>query len=126
MKSGFTLVEVLVSSLIILVVLTALAFALQSFFRGSRSIELQDGALTLARVEISEIERLEEIPEPGFFSRVDTLWGHTYTVDTSITQSQYNTIDLDVSVSSGDTLSIELTRRFYIDNDNNTSRQEIL
>ena len=126
MRSGFTLVEVLVSSLIILVVLTALLFALQSFVRGSRTIELQDGALTLARVEISEIERLEEIPEPGLFSRSDTLWGHSYTVDTSITQSQYNTIDVDVSVSSGDTLSIELTRRFYIDNDNNTSRQEIL
>ena len=124
MKKGFTLVEVLVSSLIILVVLTALLFALQSFVRGSRTIELQDGALTLARVEISGIERLEEIPEPGYFSRADTLWGHTYTVDTSITQSQYNTVDVDVSVSSGDTLSIELTRRFYIDN--NTSRQEIL
>lgn len=123
MKKGFTLVEVLVSSLIILVVLTALLFALQSFVRGSRTIELQDGALTLARVEISEIERLEEVPEPGNFTKTDTLWGHRYSVNTSITQTPNNTVDVDVSVSSGDTLTIELTRRFYIDN--NTNRQEI-
>ena len=57
MRRAFTLAEIMVASVIILVVLTALAVALMSFARGSRSIELQDGALTLARLELAEMER---------------------------------------------------------------------
>lgn len=57
MKRGFTLAEIMIASVIILVVLTALAVALMSFARGSRAIELQDGALTLARLELAEMER---------------------------------------------------------------------
>lgn len=124
MRKGFTLVEVVVASVIILVVLAALSIALISFVRGGRSLELQEGALTLARVEIAEIERLEEIPEPGRAERPDTLWGHPYTIETSVGLQGENAVDVFVTVSSGDSVSIELTRRFYTDR--NTSRQELL
>lgn len=124
MRKGFTLVEVVVASVIILVVLTALSIALISFVRGGKSLELQEGALTLARVEIAEIERLEEIPESGRTERPDTLLGHPYTIETTVGFQGDNAVDVFVAVSSGDSVSIELTRRFYTDR--NTNRQELL
>ncbi len=124
MKKGYTLAEVVVASVIMLVVLTALSIALIAFVRGGRNLELQEGALTLARVEISEIERLDEIPEPGRTERPDTLWGHPYTIETTIGFQGENAVDVSVAVSSGDSVSIELTRRFHTDR--YTNRQEIL
>ena len=124
MRKGFTLVEVLVASIIMLVVLTALSVALISFFRGSRNLELTEGALTLARVEIAEIERLEEIPDPGITVKPDTLWGRSYTIETTVDLSGENAVDVFVAVSSGDSVSIELVRRFY--DDRNTNRREFL
>lgn len=124
MRKGFTLVEVVVASIIILIVLTALSVALLSFVRGGKTLELQGGALTLARVEMAEVERLEEIPEPGRTERSDTLWGHPYTIETTVGFQGDNAIDVFVAVSSGDSVSIELTRRFYTDR--NTNRQELL
>jgi prepilin-type N-terminal cleavage/methylation domain-containing protein len=113
MKRGFTLAEVMVASVIILVVLGALAFALLFFFRGSRSLELQDGALTLARVEFADMERTERFPEPGVTERADSMWGNSYTVQTSVNSYSANTYDVTVAVTSGDSVSIELSRRFY-------------
>lgn len=124
MRKGFTLVELVVASVIILVVLTALSVALISFVRGGKSLELQEGALTLARVEIAEIERREDIPDDGRTQRPDTLWGHHYTVETTVQSQGDNTVDVFVAVSSGDSISIELSRRFYTDI--NTNRQELL
>ncbi|MCK5133151.1 MAG: type II secretion system protein [Candidatus Sabulitectum sp.] len=126
MRKGFTLVEVVVASVIILVVLSALSVALIFFIRGGKSLELQEGALTLARVEIAEIERLEEIPKSGRTERPDTLWGHPYTIETTVgfQGDNDNAVDVFVAVSSGDSVSIELTRRFYTDR--NTNRQELL
>ncbi len=115
MKKGFTLVELVVASVVILVVLTALSVALISFVRGGRALELQEGAFTLARVEIAEIERLEEIPEPGRTARPDTLWGHPYTIETTVGSQGENAVEVFVAVSSGDSISIELARRFYIE-----------
>ncbi len=126
MKKGFTLVELIVASVIILVVVTALSVALIAFVRGGRALELQKGAFTLARVEIIEIERLEEIPEPGRTERADTLWGHPYTIETTVGFQGDNAVDVFVAVSSGDSMSIELTRRFYTDRNRNTYRQELL
>ena len=80
MKKGFTLVELVVASVVILVVLSALFVALVSFVRGGKTLELQDGALTLARVEIVEIERREEVPAPCTSVHCDTLWSNQYTV----------------------------------------------
>jgi len=115
MKKGFTLAEVAVASVIILVVLFALGIALISFVRGSRSLELQEGALTVARVEITRMERRGEPPSIGRTTRPDTLWGHEYTVDTAVTYYDENSVNVLVSVDRGDSVSIELTRRFYID-----------
>ncbi|MCK5786592.1 MAG: type II secretion system protein [Candidatus Sabulitectum sp.] len=115
MKKGFTLVEVAVASVIILIVLTALTFALFSFVHGGRTLELQQGAFTLARVEIAAIERLEEYPETGVTVRADTLLGRRYIVETTVAFNGENAVDVFVEVSSGDSVSIELTRRFYSD-----------
>lgn len=124
MRKGFTLVEVVVASVIILVVLAALSVALTAFVRGGRTLELQDGALTLARVEISEIERLEQIPEPGRSTRADTLWGNPYQIEVTVGIQGEQAVDVFVAVTSGDSVSIELSRRFYTDR--NTNRQELL
>ncbi len=124
MRNGFTLVELIVATLIILVVLTAFSVAITSFVRGGKTLELQDGALTLARVEIADFERRENIPDDGRTLRPDTLWGHRYTVETTVQSQGNNTVDVFVAVSSGDSVSIELSRRFYTDI--NTNRQELL
>lgn len=116
MKRGFTLAELMIASVIILVVLTALAVALVSFLRGSRSLELQEGALTIARVEIADIERSEVIPRPGTETWPDSMWGNHYLVETAVSGSEEGFRDLTVTVSSGDTVAVELTRRFF-DND---------
>lgn len=113
MRKGFTLVELAVASVIILVVLTTLGIALLAFVRGSRSLELQDGALTLARVEFAEMERAEMFPDPGVTTRPDSMWGNFYSVETSVVDYTNNTFDVTVAVSSGDSVSIELSRRFY-------------
>jgi Tfp pilus assembly protein PilV len=113
MRKGFTLAEVAVASVIILVVLGTLAIALLSFVRGSRSLELQDGALTLARLEFAEMERSEVLPEPGVTTRADSMWGNFYSVRTAVMNNNENTFDVTVAVSSGDSVSIELSRRFY-------------
>jgi prepilin-type N-terminal cleavage/methylation domain-containing protein len=124
MTKGFTLVELVVASVVILVVLSALFVALVSFVRGGKNLELQDGALTLARVEIVEIERREEIPAPGTSVHPDTLWGNQYTVETTVGLYGENAVDVFVAVTSGDSVSIELSRRFYMES--NTNRQELL
>ena len=113
MRNGFTLAEVAVASVIILVVLATLGIALLSFVRGSRSLELQDGALTLARVEFAEMERAEAFPEPGITTRPDSMWGNFYSIETRVIDYTDNTFDVTVAVSSGDSVSIELSRRFY-------------
>jgi len=124
MTKGFTLVELVVASVVILVVLSALFVALVSFVRGGKNLELQDGALTLARVEIVEIERREEVPALGTSVHPDTLWGNQYTVETTVGLYGENAVDVFVAVTSGDSVSIELTRRFYMES--NTNRQELL
>lgn len=116
MRNAFTLAEVMIASVIILVVLSALSIALFSFVRGSRSLELQDGALTLARVEMADMERAERFPDPGVTARADSMWGNSYTVETSVIKSTENIFDVTVAVSSGDSVSIELERRFYENN----------
>ena len=113
MRAGFTLAELAVASVIILVVLTALAVALVSFVRGSRSLELGEGALTLARVEIAGMERSETLPVAGIDERPDSLWGNLYIVSTVVTGLEANSRSVTVAVSSGDTVAVELTRKFY-------------
>lgn len=113
MRTGFTLAEVVVASVIILVVLTAFTIALVAFFRGGKTLELQEGALTLARVEMADIERLEEVPETGVTVKPDTLWGHPYIIETTVGLHSEDAVDVFVAVSSGDSVSIELARRFY-------------
>ncbi|PIE52399.1 hypothetical protein CSA37_06305 [Candidatus Fermentibacteria bacterium] len=112
-RRGFTLAEVAVASVIILVVLSALVLALSAFVRGSRKLELQEGAATLAQVELAGIERAASLPEPGFTARPDSLMGNNYLVETTAVSYDENTIDVTVAVSSGDSLSIEFTRRYY-------------
>ena len=113
MRSGFTLAEVAVASVIILVVLATLGIALLSFVRGSRSLELQDGALTLARVEFAEMERAEMFPEAGVTTRADSMWGNFYSVETRVIDYADNTFDVTVTVLSTDSVSVELQRRYY-------------
>jgi len=113
MKKGFTLVEVLVASIIILIVLTALFVALLSFVRAGRSLELSEGALTLARVEIARLERTGETPVPGTAVHPDTLWGNPYNIETEVVSRNDGSVDVFVAVSSGNSVSIELARRFF-------------
>lgn len=113
MRKGFTLAEVAVASVIILVVLSALGIALVSFVRGGRTLELQEGAATLARVEIVNLEQYGTIPSAGVMVRPDSLMGNTYTVRTTVVSYMENTADVTVEVSSGDSVSVGFSRRFY-------------
>ncbi len=115
MRKGFTLAEVAVATVIILVVLSALAVALVSFVRGGRKLELQEGAATLARVEIVNIERSAALPPAGVSSRPDSLMGNAYTVKTTVLSYTENTADVTVEVSSGDSVAVGFSRRFYED-----------
>ncbi len=49
-------------------------------------------------------------------TRPDSLWGNPYSVETAVNGSEEGFLDVTVTVSSGDTVAVELTRRFY-DND---------
>ena len=115
MRTGFTLAETAVASVIILIVLSAFAFVLTAFMNGSRSLELQQGALTLARVEMARIERRHTLPEPGRSVRPDSLWSHVYQIDTTVSAAGENAINVLVAVASEDAGSIELSRRFYFE-----------
>ncbi len=113
---GFTIVEVIVATVVMVVVLGVLAMALRFFFKGSRTLELRQDALTLAVLEVGSVEILDPVPEPYSTVRTDTLMGRGYSVRTTLAWSGDETRLLTVRVSSGDSVSVELYRQFIISN----------
>lgn len=111
---GFTIVEVLVASVVIVIVLGILALTLQYFFRGSRNLELRQDALTLAVLEMGEIESRIPFPEPFSSERTDTIMERQFLVRTTLTWSGDRTRLLTVRVSRGDSITVELARQFTI------------
>ncbi len=109
---GFTLVEVLVASVVIVLVLGVLALTLQYFFRGSRNLELRQDALTLAVLEVRDIESEIPLPEPFSSERTDTIMGRQFLVRTTLAWSGDRTRLLTVRVSRGDSITVELARQF--------------
>ncbi|GEM_PF-3927081 len=109
---GFTIVEVLVASVVMVVVLGVLALTLQYFFRGSRNLELRQDALTLAVLEVGEIEAEMPFPEPFSSERTDTIMGRQFLVRTTLAWSGDRTRLLTVRVSRGDSITVELARQF--------------
>lgn len=109
---GFTIVEVLVASVVMVVVLGVLALTLQYFFRGSRNLELRQDALTLAVLEVGEIESEMPFPEPFSSERTDTIMGRQFSVRTTLAWSGDRTRLLTVRVSRGDSITVELARQF--------------
>lgn len=109
---GFTLVEVLVASVVMVVVLGVLALTLQHFFRGSRNLELRQDALTLAVLEVGDIESAVPFPEPFSSERTDTIMGRQFSVRTTLAWSGDRTRLLTVRVSRGDSITVELARQF--------------
>lgn len=113
---GFTIVEVLVASVVIVIVLGVMALTLQYFFRGSRNLELRQDALTLAVLEVGEIESRIPLPEPFSSERTDTIMGREFLVRTALAWSGDNTRLLTVRVSRGDSITVELARQFITSN----------
>lgn len=111
---GFTIVEVVVASLVIVVVLGVLALALRFFFKGSRNLELRQYALTLASLEVASIDNADPLPQPGSFQRADTVMGRPFLVRTTLAWSGDHSRLLTVRVSSGDTVTVELVRQYTI------------
>jgi Tfp pilus assembly protein PilV len=113
-RRGFTLVEVVVAGLVMVLVLGVLAMALRYFFRGSRNLEMRSDALTLAALEAQEIRAMQPLPEPFTAQREDTIMGRGYSVRTSLTWTGDHTRLLSVRVFRGDSISVELSREFSI------------
>lgn len=113
-RRGFTLVEVVVAGLVMVLVLGVLAMALRYFFRGSRNLEMRSDALTLAALEAQEIQAMQPLPEPFTAQREDTIMGRGYSVRTSLTWTGDHTRLLSVRVFRGDSVSVELSREFSI------------
>lgn len=111
-RSGFTLVEVVVATGVIVLVLGVLALSLRVFFRASGNLELRQDALTLAVLEVRGIEAEQPLPEPFAAVRTDSLMGRTFQVRTTLAWSGEDTNLLTVRVSSGDSVSVELHRLF--------------
>jgi prepilin-type N-terminal cleavage/methylation domain-containing protein len=111
---GFTIVEVLVASVVMVVVLGVLALTLQYFFRGSRNLELRQDALTLAVLEVGDIESARPFPQPFSSERADTIMGRQFLVRTTLAWSGDRTRLLTVRVSRGDSITVELARQFTI------------
>lgn len=111
---GFTLVEVVVATAVIVLILGVLALSLRYFFRGTRNLELRQQALTLATLEMLYFEDRDPLPEPYSTDRTDTLQGVTFRVRTFLAWSGQDTRLLRVRVSRGDSVSIELMREFII------------
>ncbi len=113
-RRGFTLVEVVVAGLVMVLVLGVLAMALRYFFRGSRNLEMRSDALTLATLEAQEIQAMQPLPEPFTAQREDTIMGRGYGVRTSLIWTGDHTRLLSVRVFRGDSISVELSREFSV------------
>ncbi len=115
-RSGFTLVEVAVAGMVLLLVLGVLAMALQYFFRGIGNLEMRSDALTLAVLEARKIQAMQPLPEPFSAQREDTIMGRGYSVRTSLTWAGDHSRLLTVRVFRGDSISVELSREFSLRN----------
>lgn len=113
-SKGFTIVEVVVATLVIVVVLGVLALALRFFFRGSRNLELRQDALTLATLEVASMDTAAPLPQPFSSQRTDTLMGRAFLVRTTLAWAGDESRLLTVRVSRGDSVAVELLRQYTI------------
>ena len=114
-RRGFTLVECVIASLVILIILGALAMAVKFFVEGSRRIELRKNILMVASAEVSTYEQAG-YPETGETTRFETLGRSDFTVYSTVTQLTPSVRELVVSVSGtsgSETASLELVRHFH-------------
>ena len=115
---GFTLVEVLVASLIVLIVLGVLAHAARTFFSGQKRISERQVCLGLARAEIAMIDRDGMIPDDGTYRHDETIMGRTYTVMTEVGsgpdgQCPFTEVIARASSDMVAGAEVELIRRYY-------------
>ncbi len=112
-RRGFTLIETLVASLVILIMLGTLAFAVQFFIKGMEKIESRRNALTIASSTIAAYDRQNRFPEPMEIMDINVTGGWEFTVKTTVLEITPQISELRVSVSGDNGTGIELTKRYY-------------
>jgi prepilin-type N-terminal cleavage/methylation domain-containing protein len=114
-RRGFTIVEVVVASLVMLIVLGTLAFAVRFFVMGSRQLDNRRSALMIASSEM--ISRCPEgvMPPVGESSHAETAGNLIYLVETIVTEIEPGVREVQVIVSEqdSDTHLTRLVRRCY-------------
>jgi prepilin-type N-terminal cleavage/methylation domain-containing protein len=113
-KHGFTLLEALIASTIILVVLGALTVAVGAFFNGQKRVSARRDALMIAAAEISLFERPGATIEPGVTTRTELLPGRAFAVRTEIVEEGPDVRRREVPVYSPSSGEVGLQRRFFI------------
>jgi hypothetical protein len=113
-KSGFTLVEAVMASAVMLVVLGALAIAVGAYFGGQKRISARRDALALAAAEVADFERSGAVDGPGLRMRTESFMGAEYAVRTEISDEAPGVLCLDVEVSSPAAGEVDLQRKFYL------------
>ncbi|MBD3369208.1 prepilin-type N-terminal cleavage/methylation domain-containing protein [Candidatus Fermentibacteria bacterium] len=112
-NDGFTLVETMVASVIILVVLTSLALSVRFFALQTRKVESRRSALVIANAEASGFESADTLPDPGTDSRTVVLTGDEYTVTNRVLAPSDDSRRIDISVATESGGSIKFSRMMY-------------
>lgn len=110
---GFTIVETVIASAIVLVVLGAMTVAVDAFFSGQKRVSARRDALVLAASEMASFEESGALAVPGIKTRTERLLGRSYVIRTEITEEAPGVRRIDVSVSSPSAGEVDLQRKLY-------------
>jgi type II secretory pathway pseudopilin PulG len=112
-RIGFTLLETVVASVIILVVLTTLALSIRFFAVQTKKVESRRSALVIANAEASSLVRADTLPEPGTRTRTVVLVGDEYKIINRVLAPSDDSRRIDISVATDAGGSIDLSRMMY-------------
>jgi prepilin-type N-terminal cleavage/methylation domain-containing protein len=113
-RRGFTLLEVTIASIVILVVLGAFYAALTAFLSGQREADIQRDALALAAAEAAVFSEPGCYPGTGRSERTEVSGRTSYDIAVEVVELVPGTRELTVSVAWGGGGSLDLSRRFYM------------
>jgi len=113
MRRGFTLVESVAASAILVLVLGAMGLAAKAYWNGRNRVEARKEALALAAAEISSYEGREQPGVPMTASRIVCFLGEPYWVRTVASEEPSGAFRLEVGVSSPVAGEVGLVRMYY-------------
>lgn len=105
--------EALIASLVVLVVLSALALAARFFFVQSRRVEERRSALIVAGAVMDDALDTPGLPEAGDSSWVQTAAGEEYSVSRRVAPETEDSRLVTVTVSCGSGGSVDLTGKAF-------------